>query len=201
MHPVKIRGTLECDAVFDEYEERSYLGISMIDRCPLMLGRWLVDGRDRPGMAGRRLFHEGYLHERDVIARFEAGGVLVANRQRLVTSPDDARFCGHIDGEIDGELLEIKSVTTEKFEQISRSMQALEKHLGQVRLYMRFGDYQRGVIVYKDRQFGELFIVPVFPHAEQEERLMDKAFMILNSVDRDLVEKLPCECGRCAGGV
>lgn len=200
VRPVELRKLLEDTRIFAEFEERDYLGISQIWKCPRELYLDLVNGRERPGIQLARLFHEGYIHEADVLEQLEAAGVEVWNTGREVTAPWDGRFRGHIDGEVAGEvegerqLLEIKSVTREKFELVMRHG-PLKRHLDQARMYLRYGDYERGLIVYKEREGGDIWVCEVWRSEEREIGLEEKARHVLLGVDEGISPG--CECGRC----
>ncbi|MBN2392077.1 MAG: hypothetical protein JXR84_15225 [Anaerolineae bacterium] len=144
------------------------------------------------------MFHEGYLHERDVISRLEAGGVEVTGRGREVVYDLEPRLRGHIDGIIGEAVLEIKSVTTQKFDLLTWSGgNPFAEHVIQTQLYMRFLDYERGVIIYKDRQFGALWVCEVLPDRAAEDAMIVKAMEVLQAVDTGILPA--CECGRCKG--
>ncbi|MEI6474569.1 MAG: hypothetical protein WCO75_04180, partial [Planctomycetota bacterium] len=54
------------------------------------------------------------------VKRLLEQGIEVTNRQRELIAPWDERFRGHIDGELDGELIEIKSVNDDRFETVKQ---------------------------------------------------------------------------------
>jgi len=174
------------------YEERSYLGMSQIFQCPANLYDQVVDGREEFQGRAARMCYEGYLHERDMIARlvdcglYEEAGELVA--------PWDERFRGHPDGQVDGDVLEVKSVTAAKFEEVRKSNRALQHHYEQVQIYLLYGRWERGVIVYKCRETGEIRPIVVWPHPPTQARLEEKAKAVLAAVDAGVRPK--CECGR-----
>lgn len=174
-------------------EDRDYLGMSRIWECPRRLYRALVRGRRRPGPQGLRYCHEGMLHEKDVVERLVSAGVEVVNCQRELVAEWDVRFKGHIDGEIEGELLEIKSVSERRFEEVRNRPDG--RHLDQCQMYMLFGGYEKGMIVYKCRENGLMWVVPVTRKEDVGERLVRKARMVLEAVD--VGEAPECSCGRC----
>lgn len=182
------------DAV-EDFEQRDYLGMSQIWKCPRVLYEQFVNGRQEPDRRGRRLCHEGYVHEADVISRLLGGGLVVFHPGKEIVADFDERFRGHIDGEFeDGTLLEVKSVTTTVFAQVMERGPRLE-HLDQVRMYLKYGGYERGLIVYKERQYGDLWLCEVWRDEGQEARLEAKARSVLAAVDAGVAPG--CECGKC----
>jgi hypothetical protein len=143
-----------------------------------------------------RYFHEGYLHERDVIERLEAAGVPVLNRQRELVAEWDERFRGHIDGEVDGDLLEIKGLEDGQALDNVRKMGPRSRDRSQVQAYMRYGEYYRALIVYKVRSNGEMWVCWLRRDDEMGEEIERKARMVLQAVDDDQAPE--CTCGYCA---
>lgn len=194
MHPRTLRLALESDAVFGEFERRSYLGMSQIYRCPRVLYMSMVNGRVRPGLGGRRLCHEGLVHEADVIARLAAAGIEVSGQGHEVVAGFDPRFRGHVDGLIDGEVLEIKSVSQALFDAEVRR-RALPPHVWQVQAYLRYGGWDWGQLVYKARDSGRVWVHAVRVDMLIGAQIEEKARRVLAAVDRG--EPPACECGRC----
>lgn len=192
MHKIELKKALE--GVFDEHEDRRYLGMSQISKCPLYLYRMMVDGQERPAPQSLRYFHEGYLHEADILARMEKAGVPVEGVQRELVAPWDDRLRGHIDCELDGDLVEIKSVDSDRFNSVV-DRGAFFDHMDQCQMYMRYGGYEEALIVYKNRETGELYIYAMHRSEEIGERLERKARAVLEAVDAG--EPPECTCGRC----
>jgi len=178
---------------------RAYLGMSQIGKCPRRLYFDLVEGREEMGPEARRRCHEGLVHQADVIARIEAQGVKVINRGREVTADFDGRFgrrfLGHIDGEIDGDLLEIKSLEDESALDWVRKFGPREREKGQCQMYMRFGGYCRTLIVYKVRSSGSTWVCWLSQDDEEGAALERKAEQVLQAIDEGVPPE--CECGRC----
>jgi hypothetical protein len=181
--------------VLSENQERNYLGMSSIGSCPRRLYFEMKNGRAMPGPSLKRLFHEGHLHEQDLLARLQQAGYVVDLYQLELVAPFDARFRGHIDGVLDGTLLEIKSVNDQRF-MIVQDLGALAEHRAQAQIYMRYGGFAEALLIYKQRSYGELYFVAL-RHDEHESALLEaKARMILNAVDGK--GALPaCSCRRC----
>jgi hypothetical protein len=177
-------------------EQRAYLGMSGISECPLELYRRMLGERQFDQLALLR-FYEGYLAERDMLARLAALGLLrEGSPGREIVSKIDPRFKGHIDGELtDGSLLEIKSTNEIKLAGVIAEGRMLEEHFQQVQCYLRHGGYEWGYVIYKSRDSGRIFVVGVRPVERVGDRLDEKARRILAAVDRQQPPR--CECRRC----
>jgi hypothetical protein len=193
MDPAELRHALE--STFNEFEDRSYLGMSQIAKCPRYLYSQMVNGCEKPGLQSLRYFHEGYVHEADILERACLAGLAVVNQNRELIAPFDERFRGHIDGEVDGDLVEIKSVNAERFQSIL-DVGAFFEHMDQCQMYMRYGGYERALIVYKNRDTGVLYVYEMHKSDRHGRRLEEKARGILAAVD----DRVPpaCTCGRCS---
>lgn len=192
---VEMRRRLE--VVFDpsECEDRRYLGMSEIGKCSRYLYLKMLNGRGETSAKSARLFHEGYLHEHDLVERFAKAGMPLQDRQREIVAPFDGRFKGHIDGALDGSLIEIKSVNDERFD-IVLERGAIFEHKDQCQMYMRYGGYRDALIIYKCRSSGELYLIELRRDNEIGDRLERKAMLILAAVDGK-VEPPECTCGYC----
>lgn len=197
MSAAMLRRQLEGSLVLDEFDcQRTYLGMSRIGECPRRLYNELVYGRKQAGPVTRRYCHEGYLHEKDIIERLNKAGLIVDNCGRELVAPFDERFRGHIDGELDsGTLLEIKSVSPHKFNEVRSTHMLLSQHTAQVQMYMRYGHYRCAYVIYKCRDDGQIFIVVVDINERAGERLEQKARHILQAIDAG--ESPACQCGEC----
>jgi len=195
MEAAELRRTLEISIEDDADDGRTYLGMSQIGRCARALYNELTYGRRRMRGAGIRLCHEGKVHEADILRRLKAQGVQLTNCNRELVADFDDRFKGHIDGEIDGDLLELKSVGFRDHLEDVRRRGARMKDRWQVQAYMAFGGYERALIVYKVRADGDIWIVEVRRDEVMIEQLRRKAARVLDCVDHDSPPR--CECGRC----
>jgi hypothetical protein len=186
---------LALSRTLNEHEDRHYLGMSAIGKCARFLYGEMVHGREVPSEKSKRYFHEGYLHERDVIERLAKVGIEVKNHNRELVAPFDDRLRGHIDGEIEGDLLEIKSLDDERFYRVMDSGRPFEEHVDQVQMYMRYGGYERALLVYKCRNTGDVLVKGITRDERRGLELEQKAMAILAAVD---VGCSPvCTCKRC----
>jgi hypothetical protein len=134
-----------------------------------------------------------------VIERIREIGVEVTNAQRELMAPFDERFRGHIDGEIEGDLLEIKSVDDLRFGHVMNLGRPFEEHVDQVQMYMRYGGYERALLVYKCRNTGDVLVKELARDERLGLALEEKAHLILAAVDAG--EPPACTCGYCRAGV
>ena len=179
----------------DGWEGRDYLGMSQIGGCPRWLYEKLTNGQQQPGRRALLAMHEGRMHRRDILERLKVAGVAVTGQGRELTAGFDERVRGHVQGEIDGDLLLIKTVRD--WDALSQVMERgpRPRDRDQIQMYMRYGGWQRGLIIYKDRQGGDVWVCWASVDEERGARLERKARMILAAVDAG--EAPECECGRC----
>lgn len=175
-------------------EERRYLGMSQVHKCPREIYLQMVDGVPFSDY-GHRMAYTGYMHERDVLERLRELRVATLDRRELVADFDQ-RLRGHTDGAmVWGDLLEIKSVSAHRYEMVVYHGRALFEHVDQVQLYMHFGGFSWCWMIYVNRETFEHQVVRVPYNPEKAARLVVKAKRILAAVDARVMPD--CECGRC----
>jgi hypothetical protein len=173
-------------------ETRGYLGMSAIGQCPHRLYREMTQGREWTTQS-HLYCYVGYLFEQSVIDRLRALASDKLGDSREF-SDFSGRFMGHSDGSWDGDLLEIKSITANKFPVDGHIP---HNHYWQAQTYMRYGGYKRAQVVYVARDTGEMKVVEVRFNERTAELARLKAASILEAVDRR--EPPECECGWCGG--
>lgn len=174
--------------------KRDYLGMSKISGCPRAAVLEYRNGFT-PSESTYRMSYAGYEQERVIKDMLTGCGVArLVNREIVATF--DNRLRGHIDAEtIDGDLLEIKSVSTDKFRKVQEENRPLFSHAVQVQLYMHFGNYKKCVIVYRCRETYEHAAFDVFYNHSKGREYEIKAKVILDAIDSG---DLPtCTCKRC----
>lgn len=199
MRPGELRRAIEGWVVANSGHEadRDYLGMSQISRCPASLYDDLSGGRPGPGPGLSALLREGYLHQGDLERCLGELGLFRPGRELVAAW--DCRFRGHTDGElVDGdgvvELLEIKSLNAERFAWVREENRCFEEHYDQVQMYLLHGGYERGMVVYKCRESGRVWPVPVRGDAERQAQLETKARLVLAALDEG--RRPACTCGR-----
>ncbi len=193
MKPDVLRRQLE-DVLTEFDEDRSYLGMSSIGKCPRFLYDTFVHGRSSPNLQTKRYCHEGYVHEADILERMCLAGLDVRDHNLELVAPFDDRFQGHIDGRLDDWLIEIKSVDDDRFSKVIERGAYFE-HMDQCQMYMRYSGLREALIIYKCRNTGELYLYTLHRSEEHGQRLEQKAKDILAAVDAG--RPPACLCGRC----
>lgn len=176
------------------WEPRDYLGMDVIGQCELKLYRDLRHEVYHPGIEARRLYHEGCVHEADVLDRLREAGLPVHLFGHEVVAGFDARFRGFVDGILDGAVIEIKAIDAQGFLAVRRRGE-VPRHRVAVQALMWHGHWGRAFLIYKCRNSGELWVCEVERDEEEGERIEAKARRILRAVDEG--RPPACECGRC----
>jgi hypothetical protein len=187
MHYIRIHSGFET--------HRNYLGMSHLGNCPRKLYKDFVLGKNADDRIHLGAF-SGYSMER-IEKELLIGAGIAREKTRELVADFDPLLRGHIDAEtIDGDLLEIKSVNTYKFEtRIQQKNLALPEHFEQVQVYMHFGGYSKALIVYICRETFQhkVFSIPYSP--EVAGRLIRRAKLVLLAIHEKRVPV--CECGKC----
>src|SRR3972149_10017116 len=133
---------------------RQYLSISHVSGCPLRAVREYRDGFSIDSNTHRMCF-AGYEQEKSIREMLIKTGVITQVGIEVV-APFDARLRGHVDG-VSGTtaLIEIKSISTRKWEKLIRDNRAFYEHFTQCQLYMLYGGWKETVIVYRNRETYE----------------------------------------------
>lgn len=175
-------------------EIREYLGMSQLSKCSRAL-YWDYKLGVQATEASHRMSYAGYEQEANLLILL-VGAKIAKHIKRELIAPFDNRLKGHIDTETkDGDLIELKSVSTEKFRKVLREDRPLLSHAVQVQMYMRYGEYERAFIVYRNRETYEHAVFTIKPDPIMQERYETKAINILRMIDKGIPPE--CECGRC----
>jgi hypothetical protein len=129
-------------------------------------------------------------------------------RPRELIAPWDDRYKGHIDHELgDGTLIEIKSVSFDTFSKMQEARKPRWKDRAQVQVYMRYGEFPHGILVYVPRDIplwawekkANIALPFWCVGVKRNERWMDevdeKARTVLAAMSRG--EPPTCTCKRC----
>jgi len=175
--------------------KRTYVGMSHLSECPAEQYTAFWDGLTETDY-NHRMAYLGYALEsveREILFR---SGVL-RSIDREIVAEFDPRVRGHIDGEtMDGDLVEIKTVSTVKFEKVIESDKALRDHFSQVQAYMHFGGYRHAEIIYICREDFRHYVIHVPYVRGVGEQIEAKARRVLAAIDEG--RQPPCECKRRA---
>ena len=193
-------------------QDRHYLGMSQIGRCPRLQHTWLLQGKGNPSDQAHLRCISGYMYEDKIRELLEGAGVtrhmpiasgfdgVLRRNTRELVAPFDSRFRGHIDGETtDGDLAEIKSMDEAGFEQLKRTHELPYAYFAQVQAYMRYGNYHRALVVVVQRDAFNTWILDVPRNDKVGDTLEERAKAILSAIDAGPGggANLKCECGRC----
>lgn len=189
----KVQAYIQAHSGYDV--KRDYLGMSGIGRC----SRELYDKFFNPTQPTDEIYrgcYLGYLWEDEMKDVLEGAGIYKQNSERELIAPFDARFVGHTDGETkDGNLVEIKSVTSRALERVKQEGRIKREHFAQVQTYMRFGEYFQTLVALVSRDPLEFYFVTV-PRVESVGlKMEEKARNVLAAIDAKL--RPACECGYC----
>jgi len=178
-------------------KHRDYIGISNVGKCPRQAWKDLVNGAADNDFA-HQMSYAGYLFEQDALARMSAMGFIRQGKVQEVVCPRNPAIKGHIDGESTfGDLIEIKSVSKQKFRLIQLQNRPLHEHVDQVQLYMRYGCWFNCLIIYICRETFEHKVFDVLYDLQRAEELENKMLSLAEAV---ATMRLPaCTCGKCGG--
>lgn len=178
------------------WENSLHLEMDQIWRCPAELYDRMTKEQRAFGQAARYCYEE-YLHKRDMMERVTALNAYRPWRE-LEAEWSGGQFLGHVDGVLVWDetvaLLEIKSVSAARFGEVKEHNRALQSHYEQVQTYLLYGEWETAVVIYKNRETGEVWPVVVWPHVPTQERLEQKARDVLAAVETGV--RPVCECGR-----
>lgn len=183
-------------------EHRPYLGMSSIAECSQKQYDRFVSGRSE--LIDQMYWYcwTGYMHEARIISLLPAHSMDIESAQTEVVAGFDARFRGHVDYLLGDDLVEIKSVSWEKFNKIINKGWPAFNHMAQVQMYMRHGGWRKAFIVYVCRDVPHkefnglpLWVFEVKPNENLAGQLDRKAKVILASIDAG--QRPECDCGWC----
>jgi len=135
------------------WQYRKYIGLSQLNRGACIRYLYyiiMVNDMVRPGINGLFKCRDGYLFENDIIKQLEEGGVKVEDRgKEIVPEEFGGLVRGHIDGRINGYLLEIKTMIDEKYQHIVQN--GIPNHIyDQVNNYMHYMKFEEAIILIKN---------------------------------------------------
>lgn len=173
---------------------RACLDMSKIGDCPRRVTRELLH-RLIPTDEIHRMSYTGYDQEASILKMLVEARIALPYKRELVSQFDE-RLRGHIDAvTVENDLLEIKSLSSLKFQRVDQTRRIHPRHYVQVQLYMRYGGYRQALVVCRNRDTYEHLLFRIAYDPAQAENYEQKAKRILAAWDEKLI--LPCECGHC----
>lgn len=165
------------------HETRYYLGMSQIYRSEQELIDGLRHGSPTPSDEGYRVMALGYDYERIMLSKMEAMRLVKPDSGRKLVADFDSRFQGNTDAEfLDGSLCDVKSTIEAKLQKIEASGKVPHSTWVQMQMYLHFGGYPYGSVVYIARDTGSILVrkVNYMPSVAQE--YIEKAKRILSLI-------------------
>jgi hypothetical protein len=172
-------------------ERRNYIGLSSIGECERVIYDIYTHGV--PHSTRERLKDAmGYALEEALVARLiEMGLYRAANPIVLY----DGLVQGHPDGEVEGDLLEIKTIECAKW--LPEPPRLPNRVFFQVQAYMHFAGYQRAHVLYLARDTGEMRVIGVSHSDTVAEKINAKLDRLVAAVKTG--QRPACSCGYCQG--
>lgn len=179
-------------------QHRPYLGMSGIGGCPRRLYFDFLQGRPEPTDQDHWYSWTGYLHEAGIIHLLD--GQVKVEQIEVIAAYDD-RFRGHVDGTLDGDLVEIKSVNWGKYRRIINDGPT-QANIDQIQMYLRHGGWSRCHLIYIARDVPHvewcglpLWTYTVHLSTDRAHHLDRKAKAILAAIDKQ--QPPTCNCNWC----
>lgn len=175
-------------------KSRNYLSISHVVGCPRQAVREYKHGFPVSHNTHRMAF-AGYQHEASIREILVNRGLITQINVEVV-APFDDRLRGHLDAVSGINVLEIKSLSSRRWEKLlQQSPKAFHEHYAQCQLYMLYGGFKFAFVIYRNRESYEHRVCS-FPFKETAALDFEqKAKLILRAIDQG--ESLVCSCGYC----
>jgi len=165
---------------------RQHLGLSEIGhKCPRWLWYAHHNTPSKP-IEGRiiRLFRTGNIIEDAIISDLESIGIEVTDRQREVEIVNgDIVLKGHIDGIINGQLLEIKSAAEKYFKQLLKVGYEKwnPKYKAQAHVYMVLCELTECIVIVENKNDSTLYIETLKLDRDYVTKLLIDVFAAITS--------------------
>jgi hypothetical protein len=188
----KIENYINSSKFFEE--KRDYVGMSQISKCPRQIYNEFLRGQQATDERNR-MAYLGYAFEDMVKKILNDVGLMCGYEGREIVGFSE-RFVGHTDGEdIYHDLIEIKSVSRNKFERVLADGRAFREHYDQVQMYMRYGVYHHAHIIYVCREDLRVKAIGISCNNSRADELVLKAKIVLDAIETGNAPK--CQCGKC----
>jgi hypothetical protein len=172
-------------------DRRPYIGLSGIGDCDRVIYDRYMQGEGASTSARLKFAIANIVHEA-LIARLGEMGLLVEAASEIVLY--DGLVRGHADGDIDGDLLEVKTVEREEY--LPDPHKKLPSRLyWQVQAYMHYVPYAFAQVVYLARDTGALRVYGVPANPRIADRIDEKLDYLVDAVRQE--RRPACTCCRC----
>ena len=171
-------------------ESRGYIGLSGIGDCARVTYDRYTQGKPAP-LCDRLKFKLSNELEAALIARITDLGVYGPRREIVLHG---GLVQGHTDGELDGDLLEIKTLACEKY--IPTAGKIPTRIYWQVQAYLRYGPYRLAHLLYLARDTGAIVVLPVVPNRYTQDAIARTIDLLVNAVAK--AQRPICTCDRCS---
>jgi hypothetical protein len=141
-----------------------------------------------PNVETLRKFYQGTHAEEGILKRLKVAALMTGlhfGEPREICA-FDGRLRGHIDCEIEGTLIEVKTVPDRAaLSEIEKTKRLPWRVYSQIQAYMRFGNFERAICLYETRSEGYPLLLPVAPDRSLQDELTRKAEWVLEQMGRD----------------
>lgn len=170
-------------------DHRKYIGLSSIGDCEQIIYDRYVNGQ--PSSNDERLKHAlAYDYEGVIIDRLLELGLY---HKAPAIELHLGMVLGHPDGEVNGDLLEIKTVPSA--DRIPVPPRLPNRAFYQVQAYMHYGGYRRCHVIYIARDTGHIRVVGVSYSPMIGNRIETKLIRIVAAIRNH--QRPACTCGWC----
>jgi hypothetical protein len=169
-------------------EHRNYIGLSGIGDCSLMIYRRFFN-HTGASVESHLKTRYAYEIEENIKQRLRGMGIYSPSKEISIY---DGLVQGHTDGEINSDLLEIKTVPLT--EHIPRG-EIPRRSFWQSQAYMLYGKYSWCLIIYFARDYGAFKVFELRRDLGVGDRIMAKVDALVEFVQTKIPP--PCDCGRC----
>lgn len=170
-------------------ERRNYIGLSSIGECERVIYDLYTHGVSH-SLQARLKDAMGYALEDVLIARLTEMGLY---RPASPIVLYDGLVQGHPDGEVDGDLLEIKTIESAKW--LPEPSRLPNRVFFQVQAYMHYAGYGRAHVLYLARDTGEMRVIGVSHNDNIAEKINAKIARLVSAVKTG--QRPACSCGYC----
>lgn len=202
MDPIRIQQSIEAHIeAHSRFEtRRDYVSMSQLGNCATQVALDYLNGYTVDAHT-HRMCYAGYQQEELIRVLLMDVGVIApaywvgTGPGVEFTAPFDERLKGHPDGiSVDGEIVEIKSVSKNQFKKVEEKERALWKHFVQCQMYMHYSQYKRALVIYRCRDDYQHKVIAMDYNRKMAQQFEQRAKLILKAIDGGYLPD--CECGK-----